>query len=78
MFLTSWFGGGSSSRVVSSGPSTVTYGTPQTSSFSAGNRVMISWPVAVTTTSYSMRAALQPSLLGQKVSSANTIPGLIS
>ena len=39
---------------------------------------MTSWPVSVTTISSSMRAALQPSVAGQNVSSANTIPGLIS
>src|SRR5258708_3565170 len=39
---------------------------------------MTSWPVSVTTISSSIRAALQPSFEGQNVSSANTIPGLIS
>jgi hypothetical protein len=39
---------------------------------------MTSWPVSVTTISSSMRAALQPSVEGQKVSSAKTMPGLIS
>src|SRR5229473_115211 len=45
---------------------------------SAGKRVITSCPVAVTTISSSMRAALQPSLEGQKVSSANTMPGFSS
>jgi len=40
--------------------------------------VMTSCPVGVTTTSSSMRAAVHPSVEGQNVSSANTIPGLIS
>ena len=39
---------------------------------------MTSCPVGVTTISSSMRAALQPSVEGQKVSSAKTMPGLIS
>src|ERR1700674_4807975 len=39
---------------------------------------MTSWPVSVTTISSSMRAALQPSVEGQKVSRAKTMPGLIS
>src|SRR5579885_2868718 len=39
---------------------------------------MISCPVSVTTISSSIRAALHPSVEGQNVSSANTMPGLIS
>src|ERR1039458_6538383 len=39
---------------------------------------MTSCPVGVTTISSSMRAALQPSVEGQNVSRANTMPGLIS
>src|SRR6202041_2867479 len=62
--LTFWLGGGSCSRVVASGPSTVMYWVPATSSFSAGKRVITSWPVSVTTISSSMRAALQPSFEG--------------
>src|SRR5262249_22228289 len=51
-----------------------TYVLPATSSSSAGKRVMISQPAAVTTTSSSMRAAERPSVAAQYVSSANTIP----
>src|SRR5580765_5416886 len=71
-------GGASVSRTIGSVPPTVTNGAPATSSSSAGNRVITSWPVFVTTISSSMRAALHPSVDGQNVSSANTIPGLIS
>ena len=39
---------------------------------------MTSQPSLVTTSCSSIRAADQPSLAGQKVSSANTIPSLIS
>ena len=44
----------------------------------AGNRLMTSQPVSVTTTSSSMRAAEKPSLAGQEDSCANTMPVLIS
>ena len=47
---------------------------PATSSSSAGKRVITSQPVAVTTTSSSIRAAERPSVAAQYVSSANTIP----
>src|SRR6185437_16106219 len=62
------------SRLVLSGPPTVKYRCPATSSSSAGNLVMTSQPSAVTTSSSSIRAADHPSLAGQYVSSANTIP----
>src|SRR5205823_8150744 len=51
-----------------------TYVRPQTSSSSAGNFVMMRQPVDVTTTSSSIRAADWPSVAGQYVSSAKTIP----
>ena len=57
-----------------SSPPTVQYLRPATSSSSAGNFVMTSQPSAVTTTSSSIRAADQPSVAGQNVSSANTMP----
>jgi hypothetical protein len=47
---------------------------PATSSSSAGKRVITSQPVAVTTTSSSIRAAERPSVAAQYVSSAKTIP----
>src|SRR5581483_9511725 len=55
-----------------------TYCRPATSSSSAGKRVRICGPSAVTSTSSSMRAAERPSLAGQQVSSANTMPSSIS
>ena len=72
------FGHMSLARTMGSVPPTVTNGAPATSSSSAGNRVITSCPVGVTTISSSMRAALQPSFEGQNVSRANTMPGLIS
>src|SRR5215469_16132663 len=59
---------------VFSAPPTVQYLRPATSNSSAGNLVMTSQPSAVTTTSSSILAADQPSVAGQYVSSANTIP----
>src|SRR5215469_5295683 len=62
------------SRSVFSAPPAVQYFRPATSRSSAGNLVRSSQPVAVTTTSSSIRAADQPSAAGQYVSSANTMP----
>src|ERR1700683_973608 len=62
------------SRSVLSGPPAVQYFRPATSSSSAGNLVITSPPPAVTTSSSSILAADQPSLAGQYVSSANTMP----
>ena len=44
----------------------------------AGNSVMIFAPSGVSTTSSSMRAAETPSVAGQKVSTANTMPAFSS
>src|SRR5262245_61586040 len=55
-----------------------TYVLPATSSSSAGKRVRMRLPAAVTTTSSSIRAAERPSLAAQYVSSAKTMPSSIS
>src|SRR5581483_914270 len=55
-----------------------TYVRPATSNSSAGKRVITSQPVAVTTTSSSIRAADRPSVAAQYVSSAKTMPSSIS
>src|SRR5204863_178687 len=65
------------SRTAGSAPPTAYCPPAVTRSSSAGNRVITSQPSAVTTSCSSIRAADHPSLDGQKVSSANTIPSSI-
>ena len=65
------------SRSPGSPPPTVYWPPAVTSSSSAGKRVITSQPSLVTTSCSSIRAADQPSVDGQNVSSAKTMPSSI-